>query len=302
MIGPATGTRRPGCGSCAHEAELAHRLGKDMECCYLVPDKGRQPDFGDEGELGHMLRAKQLAVRTVEGGADRIRLYYPYEGGGSPVIVDVEAARAVLERPVVGGAAHPEGGPPQQGDEANTSGGETFADASSDDEQAIAAAAALRADKAGRGGAGLCAGHQLVGASYSDASANAPRRRYAAISKRTGRLRGYLRFRCHGTVEPQFELASQRSNLTEADFTGLFLIATEAGPWFLCRWPTPSRDAATSWVRRLLPEACLIVKLGGRDAAPKRDAPGGSSDTARLVAALKEGTCCVCKGASRPGS
>ena len=59
---------------------------------HLVPDSGRVATPGELGELGCMLRSRQLEVRTTESCFDLLCFHYPSIDGGPPVLTQ----RAVL--------------------------------------------------------------------------------------------------------------------------------------------------------------------------------------------------------------
>ena len=268
----------------AAEAPLVRRLGKEMVRCYLVPDELRFAIDGVEGSLGRMLRARRIAVRPRADALDVACFHYPHLQGGPPV---VDKAAFLTAMASVGVATS---GTNAEVPDADSS-GDTFGDASEDDDEVLKA---LAAGLASEGTAGIANGAWLEGIEFGSTVAHSERRRDAHISLKSGRFRGYLRLRCGCIQVATFELEAHRNGLDEAHFAMLSLEAVSAGPWYAVRWMAAMRDSAVRWLRKLLPEGCLVVSLHSK-AATKGEA---GSALKRLVSALKEGSCLISRALS----
>ena len=271
--------------------DRVRRVAKRLRRTELVPDPGRVALAGELGELGRMERSAKLEVRTTPEALELAVFHYPHRDGSPPVLTRASTLKESLEKPVwevrcsggVDGEEEHDSGPDDAGasDGGSVSGGEA-------NETAKAISMAIVAT----GAEGLQPGQQWVGTEYS---------RYvqgteleAMVDPRSGRLRGYMRNRWHKAHRPSFPSLVLRDQVTVELLAPLSLIPSQAGPWLLCTWAGTSlgRDPSTSWIRQVLPESCLIVHLGGKDA-------GRAADPKRaLVDALRGDTCYLSKAAT----
>ena len=261
--------------------DRVQRVARRLRRTELVPDPGRVAIAGELGELGRMERSVKLEVRTTGEALGLAVFHYPHLTGSPPVLTRSATLVASLEKPI-----WVDGGQDEAGSEQD----DAFSDAGSASAgEANETAKAIQSAIVQTGAEGLQAGQQWVGTEYSRYKSG--RELDAVVDSESGRFRGYLRNRWHRATKSYLPSVAHRDQVTVALLATLSLLPCAGGPWLLCTWAGAStgRDPSTSWLLQLLPESCLIVRLGGKDASRAADPKQA------LVDALRDDTCYLSK-------
>ena len=292
LWGVVRGSRREARRRNGSTTERVRRVTRMLRRTELVPDPHRVASAGELGELGRMLRGAKLEVRTNALSLEEPAFHYdPHLDGTPPVLTRAATLKESLDKPIWDsrcGAAAGAGDADAEGDEsaddaAPSDGGSVSGGEANETTKAIQSATIPT------GPEGLQPGQQWIGTEYSRYAQG--QELDAMVDRESGQFRGYLRNRWHRAVQPRLPSVAHRDQVSVQLLSTLSLLPCTAGPWLLCTWAGTStgRDPSTAWIRQLLPESCLLVQLGGKDASravePKQ----------ALVDALRGDTCYLSK-------
>ena len=267
--------------------ERVRRVARMLRRTELVPDPGRVAGAGELGELGRMLRGAKLEVRTTALSLEVHVFHYPHLAGTPPVLTRAPTLKESLDKPIWDNRRHGAGadeGSDSAADDAALSDGGSVSGG-----EATETAKAIQSATIPTGPEGLQPGQQWVGTEYSRYAQG--QELDAMVDRESGRFRGYLRNRWHRAHRPSFPSVALRDQVSVQLLSTLSLLPCPAGPWLLCTWGGAStgRDASTAWIRLVLPESCLLVQLGGKDAGR------ATEPKQALVDALLGDTCYLSK-------